>query len=91
MKKKYLLLSGIALSTAGVTSYVLRNEHQRTKAKQLVLDGKEKVMALLSKEGKNDFPIHQAGQPEPEDIRSNEMLSEGSVYPVDYYNAQQQK
>ncbi len=32
------------------------------------------------------FPVHQAANPDPYDVNNNEMVSEGSVYGVNYYN-----
>ncbi|MDN4073726.1 hypothetical protein [Fictibacillus terranigra] len=91
MKKKYLLLSGFALSAAGVTSYLLRKGSNRVMAKMMVNEMKDKVLPFLTKDDKQGkLPVNKAGHPDPFDIRDNEMVSEGSMYPVDYYNEKKQ-
>ncbi|MED2973594.1 hypothetical protein P4361_15290 [Fictibacillus sp. B-59209] len=91
MKKKYLLLSGFALSAAGVTSYLLRKGSNRTMAKMMVNDMKDKILPFMKKEEKDQkLPVNKAGHPDPYDIDDNEMVSEGSMYPVNYYNKKKQ-
>ncbi|MDA7028557.1 hypothetical protein PJ311_18630 [Bacillus sp. CLL-7-23] len=41
-----------------------------------------------SMKAKKSLPIHKAGNPSPEDIEDNKMVSEGSTYPVQYYDQQ---
>ncbi|MDA1478051.1 hypothetical protein [Bacillus changyiensis] len=40
------------------------------------------------KKAEKSLPIHKAGNPSPEDIEDNKMVSEGSTYPVQYYDQQ---
>ncbi|MEJ9307324.1 hypothetical protein P4593_28970, partial [Priestia megaterium] len=35
-------------------------------------------------------PIHKAGHPDPMDTEDNKMVSEGSMFPVQYYNEKKQ-
>ncbi|MED4525233.1 hypothetical protein P9257_13520 [Bacillus velezensis] len=89
MKQK-LLISGLAVSTVGVTSYLLKDKSNRLKDKS----NRQKVMNFIrnmktSLSGKQDiesFPVNKAGNPHPEDIEDNKMVSEGSMYPVQYYD-----
>ncbi len=36
------------------------------------------------------FPVQQAANPDPYDVDNSEMVSEGSVYGVNYYNERMQ-
>lgn len=89
MKRKYLLISGIALSTAEITTYLLKQSSNRVMAKMMMKDFKEKVIPIMKKDQNSPLPVEKAGHPDPLDIEDNEMVSEGSIYPVNYYNEKQ--
>ncbi|AEB61758.1 hypothetical protein QRX25_01290 [Bacillus sp. L381] len=82
MKQK-LLISGLAVSTVGVTSYLLKDKSNRQKVKSFIRNMKT---SLSGKHDIESFPVNKAGNPHPEDIEDNKMVSEGSMYPVQYYD-----
>ncbi|MBY8913385.1 hypothetical protein KY305_11620 [Bacillus sp. YC2] len=82
MKQK-LLISGLAVSTVGVTSYLLKDKSNRQKVKNFIHSIKT---SFSSKPNIDSFPVSKAGNPHPEDIEDNKMVSEGSMYPVQYYD-----
>lgn len=91
MKKQKVILSGIALSTIGVTSYVLKDKTRRHKVEDSMKKAKHKIMTFLSKEVKLDnFPVKKAGHPDPHDTDDNKMVSEGAMYSVQYYDEKKQ-
>ncbi|TYR81250.1 hypothetical protein FZC66_05140 [Priestia megaterium] len=85
------LISSLAISTVGVgiTSYLLKDKSSREKAKGLVRSAKMKITSF-SRKKPSSVPIEKAGNPDPQDIEENRMVAEGSVYPVQYYNQNQQ-
>jgi hypothetical protein len=87
------LISGLAISTVGVgiTSYLLKDKSNRQKVKQFVQSVKSKIPFGPSKQNMDSFPIHKAGHPDPMDIADNTMVSEGSMFPVQYYDKKQNK
>ncbi|WHY74155.1 hypothetical protein [Fictibacillus enclensis] len=89
MKKKYLLLSGFAISAAGVTSYLLRKGSNRTMAKMMANEVIEKIIPFMKKDDVKNLPVKKAGHPDPYDYEDTKMVEEGSVYPVNYYNKKQ--
>lgn len=91
IKKQKVILSGIALSTIGVTSLVLKDKSRRHKIEDAMKKVKRKMMTFMSKEVKLDnFPVKKAGHPDPHDIDDNKMVSEGAMYAVQYYDEKKQ-
>lgn len=41
---------------------------------------------MIGLKKKNGFPIKKAGHPDPHDVEDNNMVSEGAMYSVQYYN-----
>ncbi|WP_442598032.1 hypothetical protein [Neobacillus sp. D3-1R] len=41
---------------------------------------------MMGLKEKNRFPIKKAGHPDPHDLEDNNMVSEGAMYSVQYYN-----
>lgn len=89
MKKKYLLLSGFAISAAGITSYMLRKGSNRTMAKMMANELIEKIKPFMTNENNHNLPVEKAGHPDPYDYEDTKMVEEGSMYPVNYYNKKQ--
>ncbi|WP_339146120.1 MULTISPECIES: hypothetical protein [unclassified Sutcliffiella] len=83
--KKPLLIAGAAsLTSAGLLAY----KPYREKVVQYSKRIKNKVIPL--KYRNTSLPIEKAGNPDPEDIQDNKMVSEGAQYSVDYYNKKMQ-
>jgi len=83
MKKRNLIvLSIITAGAAGVGTYLLKDKSNRIRLKEYMkMPAKEKDNRL-----EDDFPIHKAGHPHPENVPDNEMVSEGAQFGVQYYN-----
>ncbi|ASB91298.1 hypothetical protein OZL92_15890 [Bacillus sonorensis] len=87
MKQKNVM-STLAVSTvvAGVVSYMLKDQANRQKLKECMQNMKSKLPSLPQKQNTASFPVDKAGNPSPHDIEDNKMVSEGSMYPVQYYD-----
>jgi hypothetical protein len=86
--QKYLL-SGLVVSTVGVTTYLLKDKPKRDKTKETVQKWMTKIKSpFLEKE--QELPIDKAGKPDPEDVDDTKMVSEGAMTGVQYYNEKQQ-
>ncbi|AZB44179.1 hypothetical protein CEF21_18805 [Bacillus sp. FJAT-42376] len=88
-KRNGFIISGVALSTAGVAATVyLKDKSRREKLTDNVKQAQGKVVSMFSKEkNKEDhFPVEKGGNPDPQDIEDNKMVSEGAQYSVQYYN-----
>jgi len=83
--KKPLIVAGAAsLTGAGLLAYKPYREKIVSYSKKV----KNKLVPLKFR--KTDLPIEKAGNPDPEDIQDNNMVSEGAQYSVDYYNKKMQ-
>ncbi|WP_273122480.1 hypothetical protein ACNRWW_05390 [Metabacillus sp. HB246100] len=84
LTKRNVILSGVALSTIGVTSYVLKSPSRKEKLVAKLSLMKNKV--INATKTKEDPIVEKAGHPHPEDIPDNTMVSEGAMYSVQYYD-----
>lgn len=83
LSKRKVVLSGVALSTIGVTSYLLKDEKRKEKLSYGIQRIKNKTKIFLSKK---DPVLEKAGHPDPYDIEDNSMVAEGSMYAVNYFD-----
>lgn len=74
-KKKVVLFSATGAVMAGVGTYLFKEKADRIK-----ITGSHKEV------DDNVFPIKKAGQPEPENIPDNKMVSEGAQFGVQYHD-----
>ncbi|WLD94884.1 hypothetical protein [Alkalihalobacillus sp. AL-G] len=91
LKSKKVVMSSIAASVTGVATYYLRDESNRIKLKDSVSDLSKKIKdttAMMKR--KEELPVEKGGQPNPQDIEDNKMVSEGAQYSVEYYNKEKQ-
>ncbi|WP_307893164.1 hypothetical protein [Bacillus swezeyi] len=84
MKQKNVI-SGLTV-VAGVAAYMLKDQSNRQKLKAYMQNAKEKIPYFFEKQNKDSFPVEKAGNPSPQDIEDNKMVSEESMYPVHYYD-----
>ncbi|MDY0943355.1 hypothetical protein [Priestia megaterium] len=86
------LISGLAISTVsiGITTYLLKDKSNFDKIKGFIQSVKKAVPYKSSTQKLASFPIHKAGHPDPMDTEDNKMVSEGSMFPVQYYNEKKQ-
>ncbi|MBM7619281.1 hypothetical protein JOC95_001130 [Bacillus tianshenii] len=82
--KSYLLV-GAGLTGVGLIAY----NPSRNKLVSFTKGLKSRIGSFNLK--KSNLPIEKAGNPDPEDIEDNKMVSEGAMYSVDYYNKKVQE
>jgi hypothetical protein len=81
--KSYLLV-GAGLTSVGLLAYK-PNRH-----KLLTLTKKIKNKMIPLKYRNTNLPLEKAGNPDPQDLEDNNMVSEGAMYSVKYYNKKMQ-
>src|SRR4051794_6112415 len=91
MMMKRVLSIG-SLMTVGIGASIamwLSNKPNRSKAKYFLGEWKRKVTPTpYSKSAKR--VIEKGGNPHPQDLEDNNMVSEGAMYSVDFYNEKMQ-
>ncbi|RFU66345.1 hypothetical protein D0469_17050 [Peribacillus saganii] len=87
-KRNQLLMLGAGLAGAAY----FRKKNNRQKAMDLINSMRDQAMKMMGKDqNKNIEPtIKKAAYPDPYDIPDNEMVAEGSLYGIDYYNREKQ-
>lgn len=63
----------------------LANKPNRIQAKMVLRDWKRKLVPPPYSEATQRV-IEKGGNPQPQDLEDNNMVSEGAMYSVDYYN-----
>lgn len=81
-RKRSLVTVGVGLGAAAVW---LANKPNRIQAKTFLRQWKRKLTPVSHSENTQRV-IEKGGNPDPHDIEDNEMVSEGAMYAVDYYN-----
>jgi hypothetical protein len=79
-------LTGFTLSTIGFATYLLADKRARTKIKHLF----ESESSISYKKHNQELQTN-LGNPNPRDERDNNMVSEGSMYSVKYYNEEKER
>ncbi|WP_066070517.1 hypothetical protein [Neobacillus soli] len=80
-----LMVVGIGASAA----VWLSSKPNRLKAESLLRDWKRKIKPTIY-EKSEILPIEKGGHPHPHDLEDNNMVSEGAMYSVDFYNKKMQ-
>lgn len=75
---------GYLLLGAGAAAWWLSKDENRTKFDGWMTQAKQKLSGETSPG--DAFPVHKGGNPHPEDVDDNKMVSEGSQFAVNYYN-----
>jgi hypothetical protein len=81
LSMKSILTVGIGASAA----MWLSNKPNRIKAKSFLREWKRKVKPTVYSKSEQ-LPIEKGGNPHPHDIEDNNMVSEGAMYSVKFYN-----
>lgn len=79
---------GYLIAGAGAAAWWLSKEENRNKFDGWMSQAKDRLN--MNKPSGEEFPVHKAGNPDPEDIQDNKMVEEGAQFAVDYYNKKQQ-
>ncbi|MBU8880525.1 hypothetical protein BGM26_16340 [Bacillus sp. FJAT-29790] len=78
---KTIMAAGI-----GVSAVIwLSSKPNRIKAENLLREWKRKIKPTIFDKSKN-LPIEKGGNPHPHDLEDNNMVSEGAMYSVQFYN-----
>nr|WP_071458533.1 hypothetical protein [Bacillus mediterraneensis] len=80
--KPYVLL-GVG---AAAVWMAMKPKENVEKLKKVATNAKDKVMTMKSRGKEDVLPVQKAGNPDPHDVEDNKMVSEGSMYGVNYYN-----
>ncbi|MCQ6282751.1 hypothetical protein [Bacillus sp. EB600] len=90
MKKALpLSLSSMIMAGLGACAMWFSSKPNRIKAGTIFRDWKRKIKPSPFDNSKN-FPIKKGGVPHPHDIEDNNMVSEGALYSVKFYNEKMQ-
>jgi hypothetical protein len=85
MKVNKTLLVG-ATVTAGSLGWLLSSKENRNHLHNM----KEGLMTKIKKRRSEDLPVDKGGNPDPQNIEDNSMVSEGAMTSVQYYNEKKQ-
>ncbi len=83
---RVLSMSSLVVVGVGASAALwLRNKPNRIKAETFLRGLKRKVKPTVF-EKTEELPIEKGGNPHPHDIDDNNMVSEGAMYSVKFYN-----
>ncbi|MEK3889588.1 hypothetical protein [Bacillus sp. FSL K6-3431] len=87
------LNSLLVLGLGVVGAKYLSKQENRAKAMDVYLSVKEKIMGLWCEQNPSacEDLLEKAGNPDPYDLGDANMVSEGAMYSVDYYNKEEQQ
>lgn len=75
--------SAVMLGVGAAALWMAMKPENKTKLTNMAVQMKDKIMPS----GNQDVvPVEKAGNPDPLDLEDNKMVSEGSMYGVNYYN-----
>ncbi|MCM3665288.1 hypothetical protein M3204_12790 [Mesobacillus subterraneus] len=74
--------SAVMLGVGAAALWMAMKPENKNKLTNMATQMKDKIMP-----SKTDvIPVQKAGNPDPMDLEDNKMVSEGSMYGVNYYN-----
>ena len=74
--------SAVMLGVGAAALWMAMKPENKNKLTNMATQMKDKIMT-----SKTDvIPVQKAGNPDPMDLEDNKMVSEGSMYGVNYYN-----
>jgi len=74
--------SAVMLGVGAAALWMAMKPENKNKLTNMATQMKDKIMP-----SKTDvLPVQKAGNPDPMDLEDNKMVSEGSMYGVNYYN-----
>ncbi|MCH5586596.1 hypothetical protein MK805_16795 [Shimazuella sp. AN120528] len=89
---KKTVFTTFTLTTVGLTTYLLTNKNRRKRVLDQMKNAWNKVKVSLNDKNKHDPALKtKIGHPHPHDHGDNNMVSEGAMYSVNYYNVQKDK
>ncbi|NEU31464.1 hypothetical protein GN156_11885 [bacterium LRH843] len=87
--KRTLRMGSLITVGVGATTIWLSNKSNRIKAKSFIRDLKRKIKPTVFEKCKQ-LPIEKGGHPDPYDDADNNMVDEGALYSVKFYNEKMQ-
>ncbi|WP_462410253.1 hypothetical protein [Neobacillus sp. Marseille-QA0830] len=88
MKRVLSMSSLLAVGVGTSAALWLSNKPNRIKAESFLRDWKHKIKPTVFH--KTELPINKGGHPHPDDLEDNNMVSEGAMYAVQFYNEKMQ-
>jgi hypothetical protein len=85
MKQLFGMKSLVAVGIGASAAVWLSSKPNRIKAETLLRDWKRKVKPTVYDKSEQ-LPIEKGGNPHPHDVADNNMVSEGAMYSVKFYN-----
>jgi hypothetical protein len=74
--------SAVMLGVGAAALWMAMKPENKTKLTNMAAQMKDKLMPTKT----HVIPVEKAGNPDPHDVEDNKMVSEGSMYGVNYYN-----
>ena len=75
----------VAVGMGASAAMWLTSKPNRIKAENILRDLKHKIKPSSFQKNKN-LPIEIGGNPHPDDLEDNNMVNEGAMYSVNFYN-----
>jgi hypothetical protein len=85
MKQVFGMKSLVAVGIGASAAMWLSSKPNRVKAETVLREWKRKVKPTVF-EKSDQLPIEKGGHPHPHDVEDNNMVSEGAMYSVQFYN-----
>lgn len=85
MKRSIGLTSVMVVGLGASAAVWLTNKPNRIKVENFLRDWKHKIKPNVFIKSEL-LPIHKGGNPHPHDLEDNNMVSEGAMYSVQFYN-----
>lgn len=85
MKRVLSMGSLLAVGVGASAAWWLSNKPNRIKAESFLKDWKRKIKPTVFEKAEQ-LPIEKGGNPNPRDLEDNNMVSEGAMYSVQFYN-----
>ena len=85
MKRALPIKSLIAVGLGASAGMWLSSKPNRMKAESVFRDWKHKIKPSPFHKSEN-LPIEKGGNPHPRDLEDNNMVSEGAMYSVQFFN-----
>ncbi|MDR6121015.1 hypothetical protein QFZ87_000612 [Bacillus sp. SLBN-46] len=85
MKQVFGMKSLVAVGIGASAAMWLSSKPNRVKAETVLREWKRKVKPTVF-EKSEQLPIEKGGHPHPHDVEDNNMVSEGAMYSVQFYN-----
>jgi hypothetical protein len=82
---KSLIAVGVGVSASAAAAVWLSSKPNRVKAESVLRDLKHKIKPNEFMKSEQ-LPVEKGGNPDPHDVEDNNMVSEGAMYSVNFYN-----